>query len=229
MSVAARGFGVVRGAGSAAVSLRQWARRRWLLLELQVRATWWRSTVKCRISPRVVIGRGVRFEVAERTSSTVVIEAHCDLGDGLLVNLRGGALAVGQWTTFRRNCQLEVVGRLAIGDQVLVQHGTTVHCDESVTIGARTVLSEYTTVVDSRHASGDDARRMIDVVQGEPVVIGSDVWLGAKATVARGVTIGDGAVVSANSLVVKDVPPRWLVSGVPAQPVRHGAGAPTSS
>lgn len=50
-----------------------------------------------------------------------------------------------------------------------------------------------------------------------PVVIGRDVMIGANVTVLPGVIIGDGAVVSAMSLVNKDVPPRTIVGGVPAR------------
>ena len=50
-----------------------------------------------------------------------------------------------------------------------------------------------------------------------PVRIGNDVWVGAKATILSGVTIGDGAVVAAGAVVVDDVPPYAIVGGVPAR------------
>lgn len=52
------------------------------------------------------------------------------------------------------------------------------------------------------------------------VVIGNDVWIGYKATILSGVTIGDGSVVGAHSLVTKDVPPYTIVAGNPAKIVR---------
>lgn len=52
-------------------------------------------------------------------------------------------------------------------------------------------------------------------------VIGNDVWIGAGAIILRGVTIGDGAVVGAGSVVTKDVPPYAIVGGVPAKPIRY--------
>lgn len=62
-------------------------------------------------------------------------------------------------------------------------------------------------------------------IKGHPlskgdVVIGNDVWIGYKATILSGVTIGDGAVVGAHSLVTKDVPPYTIVAGNPAKIVR---------
>ena len=50
-----------------------------------------------------------------------------------------------------------------------------------------------------------------------PVVIGSDVWIGAKASVMPGITIGDGSVIGTASVVTKDVPPFTIVGGVPAK------------
>lgn len=51
-------------------------------------------------------------------------------------------------------------------------------------------------------------------------IIGNDVWVGANAIIFRGVTIGDGAVVAAGSVVTKDVPPYAIVGGVPAKVIK---------
>lgn len=57
--------------------------------------------------------------------------------------------------------------------------------------------------------------------RGDGPWIGNDVWIGARATVLRGVTIGDGAIVAASAVVTKDVPPYAIVGGVPARVIRH--------
>ena len=53
------------------------------------------------------------------------------------------------------------------------------------------------------------------------VEIGNDVWIGARATILEGVTIGDGAVVAAGAIVTKDVPPYAIVGGVPAKIIEY--------
>ena len=57
-------------------------------------------------------------------------------------------------------------------------------------------------------------------VQSGPTVLGNDVWIGAHVIVQRGVTIGDGAVIGANSFVNADVPPYAIVAGSPARVIR---------
>ncbi len=53
------------------------------------------------------------------------------------------------------------------------------------------------------------------------VKIGNDVWIGLDAVILSGITIGDGAVIGANSLVTKDVPPYAIVGGDPAKILRY--------
>jgi virginiamycin A acetyltransferase len=69
------------------------------------------------------------------------------------------------------------------------------------------------------------AERTMDLVMGAPsrgdTVIGNDVWLGYGALVLPGVTIGDGAVVAAASVVAADVPPYAIVGGNPARVIRR--------
>lgn len=55
----------------------------------------------------------------------------------------------------------------------------------------------------------------------ESVVIGNDVWIGAKVTLKPGIRIGDGAVIAANSHVVKDVPPYAIFGGNPARHIKN--------
>lgn len=56
------------------------------------------------------------------------------------------------------------------------------------------------------------------------IVVGNDVWIGYEAVILSGVTIGDGAIVAARSVVTKDVPPYTIVGGAPAKPIRRRFG-----
>jgi acetyltransferase-like isoleucine patch superfamily enzyme len=72
------------------------------------------------------------------------------------------------------------------------------------------------------HPSADDYRAAAERARfGKgPARIGNDVWIGANATILRGVTIGDGAIVAAGAVVTSDVPPYAVVGGVPAKVIK---------
>ncbi len=55
----------------------------------------------------------------------------------------------------------------------------------------------------------------------KPIVIGNDVWIGARVIVMDGVKIGDGAVIAAGAVVTKDVPPYAVVGGIPAKIIKY--------
>jgi acetyltransferase-like isoleucine patch superfamily enzyme len=60
-----------------------------------------------------------------------------------------------------------------------------------------------------------------EVLTLKDCIIGNDVWIGVCSTIRRGVTIGNGAIIGANSFVNKDVPPYAIVGGVPAKIIRY--------
>lgn len=55
----------------------------------------------------------------------------------------------------------------------------------------------------------------------EKVIVGNDVWIGERAMIMGGKTVGDGAVIGAGAVVTKDVPPYAIVGGVPAKVIRY--------
>lgn len=59
--------------------------------------------------------------------------------------------------------------------------------------------------------------KVLEVSSKGPIVIGNDVWIGAQSIILSGVNIGDGAIIAANSVVTRDVPPYAIVGGVPAK------------
>ena len=53
------------------------------------------------------------------------------------------------------------------------------------------------------------------------VEIGNDVWIGEDVTIARGVKVGDGAILAAKAMITKDVPPYAIMGGIPAKPIKY--------
>lgn len=91
----------------------------------------------------------------------------------------------------------------------------TIVCKASIYIGDNTTIGERTIIRDN------DGHSIIGRPDAKPILIGNDVWIGARSTILKGVTIGDGAVVAAGSVVVEDVPSRCLVGGNPARVIRR--------
>lgn len=107
-------------------------------------------------------------------------------------------------------------GTLRIGDGVRLNYGVSVAAQKEVSIGARTRIGPYVMIVDSDfHDPYLRSRRP----EARPVVIEEDVWIGAKASVLRGVRVGRGAIVGTGAVVTRDVAPFSVVAGVPARVV----------
>jgi acetyltransferase-like isoleucine patch superfamily enzyme len=104
---------------------------------------------------------------------------------------------------------------IEIGDGSFVNHRSELVAHERVVLGSGCLLAWDVLLLDS------DSHAVDGRPHTAPVVLGDRVWVGCRATVLKGVTIGDGAVVAAGSVVVGDVPARALVGGNPARVLRR--------
>lgn len=108
---------------------------------------------------------------------------------------------------------------VTIADDVMINVSVTVDNKAPVTIGENVHIAPEVYIGTSTHALSAPAQRA-GLVEVAPVVIGRGAWIGARAIILPGVTIGEGAVVAAGAVVTKDVDPHTLSAGVPAKPVR---------
>lgn len=106
-------------------------------------------------------------------------------------------------------------GHLTLG-QGFTNYGCRISCKNSITIGEKVAVGDEVVI---RDYDGHEIEGQKDA--SAPVTIGDHVWIGERATILKGVTIGDGAVVACNAVVTKDVPPNCLVAGVPAKVIRE--------
>lgn len=111
--------------------------------------------------------------------------------------------------------------KLSLGSGYM-NHDCVIDCFDSITIGHHVVISERVVLRDSDNHAIMDADSMTagKSVVTAPIVVGDHVWIGMNVIVLKGVTIGEGSIVAAGSVVNKDVPPRCLVAGVPAKVVK---------
>lgn len=114
---------------------------------------------------------------------------------------------------------------LEIGNHVFIGNGCTLSAGTHIRIGDRCLLSAGVRIHDNDgHPLDAERRRRGDTIRPDecaPVMIGTNVWLGAGSTVLKGVTIGDDAVIGTGAVVTRDVPAGVVVAGNPAQIVRR--------
>ena len=129
---------------------------------------------------------------------------------------------VGEGVTFHHDVFILSGRNLELGDGVFVNRGVTLDDRAPIVVGDHTMISANVIVMTHGHVLDDFS---VPVSEGgrttAPIHIGSNCVLGYGAVVMPGVTIGDRAVVASNSVVTKDVPPRTVVGGVPAKPIKE--------
>lgn len=102
-----------------------------------------------------------------------------------------------------------------LGKGVFVNHGCYFMDGGGITIGDNTFIGPFTGFYTAAHPV-DHARRNQGLEWAKPIVVGKNCWFGANVSVMPGVTIGDGCVIAAGSVVTTDLPDNALAAGVPA-------------
>ena len=106
-------------------------------------------------------------------------------------------------------------GNLTIGDHVNFNNDCELYCSTKVEIGNDTIFANGVVIRDS------DIHRVEGATNSAPIKIGNHCWIGTRAIILKGVTIGDGSVIGAGSIVTKDVPPNCLAAGNPARVIKQ--------
>lgn len=120
---------------------------------------------------------------------------------------------------------------IILGDNVAISHGAHWSATHAfIQVGNKVMFGPNSVILTGDHRFDVVGSFMFDLEEktvGDdlPVIIKDDVWVGANVTILKGVTIGEGAIVAACSLVRNDVPPYAIVGGVPARVIRLRFGA----
>ena len=116
---------------------------------------------------------------------------------------------------------IESHGDLVVGARTIFGHHCTLASKQEIIIGEDCLIAEMVSIRDHDHCFD-----RLDVPVREqgavtaPICIGRNVWLASKVTVVKGVSIGDNAIVGANAVVTKDIPPNAIAVGIPAKVIR---------
>lgn len=127
-------------------------------------------------------------------------------GDNILVGpyveIRNWSkLALGSNVSIHRDCYIDAIGGVRIGNDVSIAHASS--------------------ILSFEHGWEDEDKAIRDnPVKLSPVVVENDVWIGCGCRVLAGVHLGSRSIIAAGAVVTKDVPPRTIAGGVPARPLK---------
>lgn len=128
---------------------------------------------------------------------------------------------IGDKSEFDRGFTLSCTGRITIGPRTFFGHRSTLAAIEVITIGADCQIAEMVSIRDHDHRSDQlDIPIREQGLVSAPVVIGDNVWIGSKATILKGVTLGSHSIIGAGAVVTHDIPAYGIAVGVPARVVR---------
>lgn len=104
-----------------------------------------------------------------------------------------------------------------VGKNVFINSCCCFQDQGGITIGDNTLIGHNVILATLNHDFSPNKR---SILHPSPIVIVKNVWIGSRATILSGVTIGDGAIVAAGSVVTKNVPSNKVVAGVPAKVIK---------
>ena len=127
---------------------------------------------------------------------------------------------IGKNVVFHFKTEIRGIHKLKIGKGTIVGDNALLDARRGLTIGNNVIIASNVTI----HPGGHDIRDPYfrpPAMDSSPVVIGDRVYIGARAMILNGVTIGEGAVLCAGCIVTKDVEPYTVVAGIPAKKINE--------
>jgi acetyltransferase-like isoleucine patch superfamily enzyme len=107
---------------------------------------------------------------------------------------------------------------IEIGKNVFVNHACTFMSIGGIIIENNVIIGPNVSIITADHSTNPEER---DSIIASPIRIRENVWIGANATILKGVTIGVNSIVAAGSVVTKDIPDNCIYGGVPAKCIKR--------
>lgn len=150
----------------------------------------------------------------QKNPEVISLGSHSHLRGELMVFASGGRIEIGQYCYIGEGTKIWSAGTITLGDRVLVSHNVNIFDSSTHPVSASRRHEQFKQIILSGHPTNIN-------LSESPIIIHDDVWIGASATILRGVTIGRGAIVGAGAVVTKSVPEWTIVAGNPAKVIRE--------
>ena len=143
---------------------------------------------------------------------SISIGNNCDIC-GIISVKSNAQVSIGNYTTIRYNSIIGAVNNIAIGNYVIISNNVHIYDNNnhptSPSLREKMCKSGFYSELWSWKYS-----------ENSPIIIQDAVWIGERASILKGVTIGEGSIVASGSVVTKNVPPYVIVAGNPAKVVK---------
>jgi acetyltransferase-like isoleucine patch superfamily enzyme len=144
----------------------------------------------------------------------IMIGMNSHIRGELLIQHNNGKIKIGNYCFIGAGSKIWSAKSISIGDNVFISHNVNIMDTNSHEINAELRFQSF------KKSLENESDINISEISIKEVVIEKHVWIGFNAIVLRGVTIGEGAIVAAGTIVTKDIPPYTLVAGNPCRVIK---------
>lgn len=147
----------------------------------------------------------------------ITISKNVRIGTAVRITAKSGRVEIGENAQLSSNVRLDAMGgNICIGSNVLINTSSIITAWSGVTIGDDALITPFCHITDRNHGVCKSTLIKNQAGSSIPIDISRDVWIGSSSIILQGVTIGEGAVVGANSMVNKSIDDYTIVAGSPA-------------
>ena len=174
----------------------------------------------------VLFGHNVYFEksfsIRNNYKLPIIIGNDCILGCSLIYESNKGAIKIGDRCLIYVNTQIIIRNSVEIGNDVTIAWNCTIYDHNSHSLDWKERQKDLFAELDCLKNGLDFIQnKNWNTVKSRPIKICDKAWLGFGVTVLNGVTIGEGAIIGAQSVVREDIPPYSIAYGNPARVVKY--------
>lgn len=173
----------------------------------------------------IIVGKDTvlmkRIDFRVYPENKIVIGNLCMLSNSFIFESNQGQIEIGDRTFIHVDTKIISREKISIGNDVMISWGCTLYDHNSHSLDYRERIKDFKRTLFDYH-QGRDLLKSKDwsVVKSNEIIIGDNVWIGFGCTILKGVKIGTGAVIGAQSVVREDVDEWTVVAGNPAKVVK---------
>lgn len=145
----------------------------------------------------------------------IFIGNYSNIRGHLQVFKQGGEIHIGDYCYLGENSKIWSAQKIHIGDRVLIAHNVNIHDNNSHPKNSVQRHNDYKRIIGLNNLNAE-----IFDLSPKSIIIKDNAWIGFNSIILKGVTIGEGAIVGAGSVVTKDVPDFTMVVGNPARIIK---------